>query len=187
LSLCRVERKRLHGATCSFLVVNILAKGHTVVSLRIEATGSAPRNVKTAAGIVQYALLAIARIFTDEHEYARARERIREALPLADASGLVNVVASLALLWAEIDLAEGKTSSAATWLVTARDKFAQSEDLDGVARARHDCSTGFEHPQNDRLDIQRFIELVRAAECPRPRRARNTDAKLRMRAQGYEP
>ncbi len=84
---------------------------------------------------VAISLLAIARIFTDEHEYDRARERIREALPLADASGLVNVVASLALLWAEIDLAEGKTASAATWLVTARDKFAQSEDEGGVADA----------------------------------------------------
>jgi hypothetical protein len=84
---------------------------------------------------VAISLLAIARIFTEEHEYARARERIREALPLADASGLVNVVASLALLWAEIDVKEGKTSSGANWLLTARDKFAQSEDQDGVARA----------------------------------------------------
>jgi hypothetical protein len=47
----------------------------------------------------------------------------------------VNVVAGLALLWAEIDLAEGKTSSAATWLATAREKFAQSEDQSGVADA----------------------------------------------------
>ena len=80
-------------------------------------------------------LLAIARIFTEEHEYDRARARIREALPLADASGLVNVVAGVALLWAEIDLAEGKTSSAASWLATARDKFAQDEDEGGVADA----------------------------------------------------
>ncbi len=36
------------------------------------------------------------------------------------ASGLLNVVASLALLWAEIDLAEGKTTPAATWLVSCR-------------------------------------------------------------------
>jgi tetratricopeptide (TPR) repeat protein len=81
---------------------------------------------------VAISLLAIALIFTDEHEYDRARERIREALQLADACGLVNVVASLALLWAEIDLAEGKTTSAATWLVTARNKFAESEDEGGV-------------------------------------------------------
>ncbi|HEV8484313.1 MAG TPA: hypothetical protein VGV87_12275, partial [Blastocatellia bacterium] len=39
---------------------------------------------------VAISLLAIARIFTEEHEYDRARERIREALPLADACGLVN-------------------------------------------------------------------------------------------------
>ncbi len=84
---------------------------------------------------VAISLLAIARIFTDEHEYDRARERIREALPLADASGLVNVVAKLALLWAEIDLAEGKTTSAATWLATARSKFAQSDDEGGAAHA----------------------------------------------------
>jgi tetratricopeptide (TPR) repeat protein len=42
-------------------------------------------------GGVAISLLAIARIFTEEHEYDRARERIREALPLADACGLVNV------------------------------------------------------------------------------------------------
>ncbi len=84
-----------------------------------------------AGGVIS--LLAIARIFTEEHEYDRARERIREALPLADACGLVSVVASLALLWAEIDLAEGKTTSAATWLVTARKKFAECQDEGGVA------------------------------------------------------
>jgi tetratricopeptide (TPR) repeat protein len=84
---------------------------------------------------VAISLLAIARIFTNEHEYDRARERIREALPLADASGLANVVASLALLWAQIDLAEGKYSSASTWLITARDKFAQSDDEGGAAQA----------------------------------------------------
>ena len=86
-------------------------------------------------GGVAISLLAIARIFTEEHEYDRARERIREALPLADACGLVNVVGRLALLWAEIDLAEGKTSSAASWLATARDKFAQNGDEDGIAEA----------------------------------------------------
>ncbi len=82
---------------------------------------------------VAISLLAIARIFFEQHEYDRARERIREAIPLADACGLVNVVASLALLWADIDLAEGKTASAVTWLVTARNKFAESEDEGGVA------------------------------------------------------
>jgi hypothetical protein len=82
---------------------------------------------------VAISLLAIARIFTEEHEYDRARERIREALPLADACGLLNVVANLALLWAEIDLAEGKTTSAATWLATARKKFTESEDEGGLA------------------------------------------------------
>lgn len=84
---------------------------------------------------VAISLLAIARIFNEEHEYHRARERIREALPLADACGLVDVVAGLALLWAEIDLAEGKTLSARSWLGTARDKFAQDDDQDGVAEA----------------------------------------------------
>lgn len=86
-------------------------------------------------GGVAISLLAIAHIFTEEHEYDRARERIREALPLADACGLVNVVGRLALLWAEIELAEGKTSSAASWLVTARDKFAQDDDEGGIADA----------------------------------------------------
>ena len=86
-------------------------------------------------GGVAISLLAIARIFTEEHEYDRARERISEALPLADACGLLNVVGGLALLWAEIDLAEGKTSSAASWLATAREKFVRSEDDSGVADA----------------------------------------------------
>src|SRR5579871_2540934 len=39
------------------------------------------------AGVV-ISLLAIARIFFDEHEYDHARERIRQALPLADACWL---------------------------------------------------------------------------------------------------
>jgi tetratricopeptide (TPR) repeat protein len=84
-------------------------------------------------GGVAISLLEIARIFTEQHEYDRARERIREALPLADACGLANVVASLALLWADIDLAEGKTSSAATWLITARNKFTEGGDEGGAA------------------------------------------------------
>jgi hypothetical protein len=46
---------------------------------------------------VAISLLAIARVFTEEHDYDRARERIREALPLAEACGLLNVVARLAL------------------------------------------------------------------------------------------
>lgn len=90
---------------------------------------------------VAVSLLTIARIFTEQHEYDRARERIREALPVADACGLVNVVASLALLWAEIDLAEGKNTSAATWLLTARSKFAESEDEGGVERVTRLLST----------------------------------------------
>ena len=53
---------------------------------------------------------------------------------MADACGLVNIVAGLALLL-EIDLAEGTKSSAASWLATARDKFAQIEDERGVADA----------------------------------------------------
>ena len=83
---------------------------------------------------VAISLLAIARIYVDEHEYDRARERVREALPLADDCGLVGVVASLSLLWAEIDLAEGKNASAATWLITARNKFAESHDEGGVSQ-----------------------------------------------------
>jgi tetratricopeptide (TPR) repeat protein len=84
---------------------------------------------------VAISLLAIARIYFDEHEYDRARERIREAMPLANKCGLVNVVASLSFLWAEIDLAEGKNTSAATWLITARQKFAEDQDEGGVENA----------------------------------------------------
>ena len=83
---------------------------------------------------VAISLLAIAEVFIKERDYDRARERIREALPLADACGLVNVVANLAYLWAQIDVAEGKTTSAATWLVTAQNKFAASDDEAGIVR-----------------------------------------------------
>jgi tetratricopeptide (TPR) repeat protein len=84
---------------------------------------------------VAISLHAIARIYSDEREYDRARERIREALPLANKCGLVNLVASLSFLWAEIDLAEGKKTSAATWLITARKKFTEDQDNGGVEQA----------------------------------------------------
>ena len=84
---------------------------------------------------VAISLLAVARIYFDEHEYDRSRERIREALPLADACGLVSVVASLSLLWAEIDLTEGKNTSAATWLINARNRFNEDQDTEGTAHA----------------------------------------------------
>ena len=84
---------------------------------------------------VAISLHAIARIYSDEHEYDRARERIREGLPLANKCGLVSLVASFSFLWAEIDLAEGKKTSAATWLITARDKFAEDQDEGGVENA----------------------------------------------------
>ena len=89
---------------------------------------------KDYAGVA-ISLLAIARIYFDEQAYDRARKRIREALPLADKCGLVNVVASLSFLWAEIDLAEGKKTSAATWLMTAREKFAEYQNEGGVENA----------------------------------------------------
>ena len=80
-------------------------------------------------------LLAIARIYFDEHEYDRGRERIRGALPLADKCGLVSVAASLSFFYAEMDLAEGKNTSAVTWLLTARNKFAETHDEGGVENA----------------------------------------------------
>lgn len=84
---------------------------------------------------VAISLTAIARIYVGEREYGRARERIREALPLADNCGLAGTVANLSLLWAEIDLAEGSTTSAATWLDTARKKFAEDQNDAGVDNA----------------------------------------------------
>lgn len=77
----------------------------------------------------------MARIYVDEREYDRARERIQEALPLADTCGLVSVVATLSLLWGEIDLAQGKNTSAATWLIYARNKYNEDQDAEGAARA----------------------------------------------------
>lgn len=84
---------------------------------------------------VTISLHAIARIYFEEHEYDRARERIREALPVANKCGLVSLVASLSFLWAEIDLAEGKNTSAAIWLITARDKFSEDQNDGGVENA----------------------------------------------------
>ena len=47
----------------------------------------------------------------------------------------MSLVANFSFLWAEIDLAEGKNTSAAIWLITARNKFAEVQDDSGVKRA----------------------------------------------------
>jgi hypothetical protein len=47
-------------------------------------------------------------------------------------------------------------------------------------RARQDCWIRFGHPRSDHVNIPRFIDQVRVAECPLPRRVRNTDAKFRF-------
>lgn len=52
---------------------------------------------------------------------------------LAHKCGLVNLVGSLSFLWAEIDLAEGKKTSAATWLMKARNRFAE-DDVENATR-----------------------------------------------------
>jgi tetratricopeptide (TPR) repeat protein len=84
---------------------------------------------------VAVSLHSIARIYFDEEKYTLARERIREALPLAHKCGLINLVASLSFLRAEIDLTEGKKTSAAIWLLTARNKFTEDSDEGGVEDA----------------------------------------------------
>lgn len=80
-------------------------------------------------------------------EYDRARVRIREALPLADRCGLGSVIASLSFLWAEIDLAEGKNTSAATWLITATNKSTDIRDADGARATRLLDTLQTEHQQ----------------------------------------
>lgn len=84
---------------------------------------------------VAISLLGIARISFEQGEHDRARERIQEALPLAERYGSPNLVASLALLAAQIALANGEVSSAVTWLIMVRDKFTEGHDEGGVAHA----------------------------------------------------
>ena len=86
-----------------------------------------------AAGVA-ISLLSIARVFFEQSELDRSRERIREALPLAERCGLQTVIAHLAELWAEIDITEGDVASAKSWLATARDRFARYGDTEEEGR-----------------------------------------------------
>lgn len=90
---------------------------------------------------VAISLLGIARTFFEQGDYDRARERIQEALPRAETSGLPNLVASLALLAAQIAMAKREASAAATWLIMARDKFTEGHDEGGVAHANELLNT----------------------------------------------
>ena len=112
---------------------------------------------------VAISLHAIARIYIDEEEYGLARERIREAMPLANKCGLDESVASLAYLWAEIDLAQGKKTSAATWLITARNKFAEDKDEGGLARDKTTRQT----PSPSSNNVETPYALVSWCRWPR--------------------
>jgi len=62
-----------------------------------------------------------------------------EALPAA-----CQTLSRALLLWTEIDPAEGKTSSAATWHVAARNNSLRARTRVALQRW-HDCSTYSEH------------------------------------------
>jgi tetratricopeptide (TPR) repeat protein len=65
---------------------------------------------------VAISLVTMARIFIDQGEIGRARERLREAFPYIRRCGLANIMGTFARLWGEIELAEGSQSAGRSWL-----------------------------------------------------------------------
>jgi tetratricopeptide (TPR) repeat protein len=82
-------------------------------------------------------LVTLARIFIDQNEIGRAKERLREALPYVRDCGLRSVMGTFALLWGEIEAAEGSIESAKSWMkdaVTAFDADGQADKSEDVRR-----------------------------------------------------
>jgi len=82
-------------------------------------------------------LVTLARIFIDQNEIGRAKERLREAFPYVRECGLRSVMGTFALLWGEIEAAEGSIESAKSWMkdaVTAFDADGQVDKSEDVRR-----------------------------------------------------
>ena len=76
---------------------------------------------------VTISLLTVARIFIDNEEYERARERLREAFTYINAKGLAGQIATFMLLWGEVELATKSPAEARPWLALAQKRAS----LDG--------------------------------------------------------
>jgi tetratricopeptide (TPR) repeat protein len=74
-------------------------------------------------------LVTLARIFIDQNEIERAKERLRQAFPYVRDCGLRSIMGTFALLWGEIEAAEGSIESAKSWMMDAVAAF----DADGQA------------------------------------------------------
>jgi tetratricopeptide (TPR) repeat protein len=74
------------------------------------------------AGIA-VSLITLARIFIDQNDIERAKQRLREALPYVQRSGLQSIMGVFARLWGEIAAADGSIDSAKTWLKDAIKAF----------------------------------------------------------------
>jgi tetratricopeptide (TPR) repeat protein len=82
-------------------------------------------------------LVTLARIFIDQNEIGRAKERLREAFPYVRDCGLRSVMGTFARLWGEIEAAEGSIESAKSWMkeaVTAFDADGQADKSADVRR-----------------------------------------------------
>ena len=82
-------------------------------------------------------LVTLARIFIDQNEIGRAKERLREAFPYVRDCGLRRVMGTFALLWGEIKAAEGSIESAKSWMkdaVMAFDADGQADKSENVRR-----------------------------------------------------
>lgn len=69
---------------------------------------------------VTISLLTVARIFIDNQEYERARERLREAFAYINTKGLTGQIATFMLLWGEIELATKSSAEARPWFALAQ-------------------------------------------------------------------
>jgi hypothetical protein len=85
------------------------------------------------AGIA-ISLITLARIFIDQNDIERAKQRLREALPYVQQSGLQSIMGVFARLWGEAAAADGSVDSAKAWLKDAIKAF----DADGQTnKAKH--------------------------------------------------
>jgi tetratricopeptide (TPR) repeat protein len=85
---------------------------------------------------VAISLVTLARIFIDQGELDRAKERLREALPYVKRSGLARLFGTFARLCGEIELAEGSKDSAKSWLTSAHRAYKQAGSPDAAEAIR---------------------------------------------------
>jgi tetratricopeptide (TPR) repeat protein len=87
------------------------------------------------AGIA-ISLVTLARIFIDQNDLERAKQRLREALPYVQRAGLRSIMGVYARLWGEVAVAEGSIESAKSWLRDAIEAFEHEGQTDKSIDAR---------------------------------------------------